>query len=235
METGFPPELRCKKDSERFNQTEPLKRTKRFSETGRPMATHALIVIDVQNDFCPGGALAVAGGDDVVPIINELSPNFEHLILTQDWHPAHHSSFASSHPGRQHFETIMMAYGEQTLWPDHCVQGSGGAAFHPHLNRTRCELIIRKGFRHHIDSYSAFYENDHTTPTGLGGYLAERGINEVTFVGLATDYCVAYSALGAAKLGLKTTVRLDACRGIDLGGSLELMLGKMRDAGVQLV
>ncbi len=199
------------------------------------MAEKALVVIDVQNDFCPGGALAVAGGDEVVPVINELSHEFEHLILTQDWHPAHHSSFASSHPGKQPFETIRMPYGDQTLWPDHCIQGSGGAAFHPHLNRTRSELIIRKGFRGAIDSYSAFFENDHTTPTGLGGYLGERGIRSITLAGLATDYCVAYSALDAVKLGLNTTVRLDACRGIDLGGSMELMLGRMRDAGVRLV
>ena len=199
------------------------------------MAEKALVVIDVQNDFCPGGALAVAGGDEVVPVINELSHEFEHLILTQDWHPAHHSSFASSHPGKQPFETIAMPYGDQTLWPDHCIQGSGGAAFHPHLNRTRSELIIRKGFRGAIDSYSAFFENDHTTPTGLGGYLGERGIRSITLAGLATDYCVAYSALDAVKLGLNTTVRLDACRGIDLGGSMELMLGRMRDAGVRLV
>ncbi len=199
------------------------------------MAEQALIVVDVQNDFCPGGALAVAGGDEVVPIINELSHDFEHLILTQDWHPAHHSSFASSHAGKQPFETILMPYGEQTLWPDHCIQGSGGAAFHPHLNRTRCELILRKGFRGGIDSYSAFFENDHTTPTGLAGYLGERGIKEITIVGLATDYCVAYSALDAVRLGLTTTVRLDACRGIDLGGSLAAMAATMREEGVRLV
>jgi nicotinamidase/pyrazinamidase len=199
------------------------------------MAEEALIVIDVQNDFCPGGALAVAGADEVVPVINELSHDFEHLILTQDWHPAHHSSFASSHPGKQPFETVQMAYGEQTLWPDHCIQGSGGAAFHPHLNRTRSELIIRKGFRADIDSYSAFFENDHRTPTGLAGYLGERGIRHITLVGLATDYCVAYSALDAVKLGFTTTVRLDACRGIDLGGSMTAMIGKMREAGVRVV
>jgi nicotinamidase/pyrazinamidase len=199
------------------------------------MAEEALIVIDVQNDFCPGGALAVARGDEVVPVINELSHDFEHLILTQDWHPANHSSFTSSHPGKQHFETVQMPYGEQTLWPDHCIQGSGGAAFHPHLNRTRCELILRKGFRPAIDSYSAFFENDHSTPTGLAGYLNERGIKHITLVGLATDYCVAYSALDAAKLGLTAAVRLDATRGIDLGGSMATMLAKMREAGVRLV
>ncbi len=199
------------------------------------MSAKALIVIDVQNDFCPGGALAVTGGDEVVPVINALEQDFEHVVLTQDWHPQHHSSFASSHPGKQAFETVTMPYGEQTLWPDHCIQGSGGAAFHPHLSRTKCELIIRKGFRPAIDSYSAFFENDHTTPTGLSGYLGERGIKEITLAGLATDYCVAYSALDAARLGFKTTVRLDACRAIDLGGSLEKMLGKMKEAGVRLV
>lgn len=198
------------------------------------MSGSALIIIDVQNDFCPGGSLAVAGGDEVVPVINGLSQQFEHVILTQDWHPHHHSSFASSHPGRQPFETTRMAYGEQTLWPDHCIQGSGGAAFHPGLNRTKAELIIRKGFRPAIDSYSAFFENDHTTPTGLAGYLRERGIRDITLVGLATDYCIAYSALDAVAQGFATTVRLDACRAIDLGGSLDAMLGRMRQAGVTL-
>lgn len=198
------------------------------------MAGSALIVVDVQNDFCPGGSLAVAEGDEVVPVINGLSQQFEHVVLTQDWHPHHHSSFASSHAGRQPFETIQMAYGEQTLWPDHCIQGSGGAAFHPGLNRTKAELIIRKGFRPAIDSYSAFFENDHTTPTGLAGYLRERGIRDITLAGLATDYCVAYSALDAVAQGFATTVRLDACRGIDLGGSLDAMLSRMRQAGVTL-
>jgi nicotinamidase/pyrazinamidase len=195
---------------------------------------HALVVIDVQNDFCPGGALAVAGGDEVVPLINALAKNFEHLIMTQDWHPAGHSSFASSHPGKKPFESIMMHYGSQTLWPDHCIQGSDGAAFHPWLDLTKAELILRKGFRPGIDSYSFFFENDRKTPTGLAGYLAECGINTVTLAGLATDYCVAYSALDAARLGFNTTVRLDCCRAIDLDGSLDKMLGKMRDAGVKL-
>ena len=195
----------------------------------------ALIVIDVQNDFCPGGALAVAGGDEIVPLINNLSKDFEHVILTQDWHPAGHSSFASVHKGKKPFETIMMSYGDQVLWPDHCVQGGDGAAFHPWLDWTKAELVVRKGFRRGIDSYSAFYENDHKTPTGLAGYLGERRINKITLVGLATDYCVAYSALDAARLGLKVTVRLDCCRAIDLGGSLERMLGKMEEAGVRLV
>lgn len=196
------------------------------------MGDTALIVIDVQNDFCPGGALAVAGGDEVVPVINAMAPGFEHLLLTQDWHPMHHSSFASSHPGKQPFETTTMPYGAQTLWPDHCIQGSAGAAFHPNLNRTHAELIIRKGFRPAIDSYSAFFENDHKTPTGLGGYLSERGVKKITLAGLATDFCVAYSALDGAKLGFEATVRLDACRAIDLDGSLAAMLKRMQEAGV---
>lgn len=199
------------------------------------MAEQALIVIDVQNDFCPGGALAVAGGDEVVPLINGLVGDFAHVILTQDWHPPHHSSFASSHPGRQPFETTTMPYGEQTLWPDHCIQGSKGAEFHPALDWTKAELVLRKGFRSAIDSYSAFFENDHATPTGLAGYLRERGIGAVTLAGLATDYCVAYSALDAVAQGFLTTVRLDACRGIDLGGSMAAMTARMREAGVNLV
>jgi nicotinamidase/pyrazinamidase len=198
------------------------------------MSEEALIVIDVQNDFCPGGNLAVAEGDKIVPLINEMIGRFDHVILTQDWHPASHSSFASKHPGKQPFETVEMPYGTQTLWPDHCIQGSGGAAFHPALKWTKAELVVRKGFRTGIDSYSAFYENDRTTPTGLAGYLKERGIGKITLVGLATDFCVAYSALDAVKLGFETTVRLNACRAIDLGGSLETMLGKMREAGVKL-
>lgn len=199
------------------------------------MADEALIVIDVQNDFCPGGALAVAGGHEVVPVINELIRKFDHVVLTQDWHPERHSSFASTHSGRQPFESIDMPYGAQTLWPDHCVQGTEGAAFHPGLEWTKAELVIRKGFRHAIDSYSAFYENDHRTPTGLAGYLRERGIGKVTLAGLATDYCVAFSALDAARLGFETTVRLDASRGIDLGGSMAAMTARMREAGVTLV
>jgi nicotinamidase/pyrazinamidase len=198
------------------------------------MTGEALIVIDLQNDFCPGGALAVLGGDEIVPLVNDLVQRSEHVIVTQDWHPAHHSSFASSHPGRNPFETIEMPYGPQTLWPDHCVQGSGGAAFHPDFNRMKAELIIRKGFRKEIDSYSAFFENDHHTPTGLAGYLRERGVGSVTLCGLATDFCVAYSALDAVAQGFATTVRLNACRGIDLGGSMQKMLGKMRTAGVKL-
>ncbi|MEJ6785718.1 bifunctional nicotinamidase/pyrazinamidase [Aminobacter sp. Piv2-1] len=199
------------------------------------MAADALIVVDLQNDFCPGGALAVAGGDEIVPLVNDLIRHTEHVLLTQDWHPAGHSSFASSHPGRQAFESIDMPYGPQTLWPDHCIQGSKGADFHTGLAWSKAELVIRKGFRPGIDSYSAFFENDRLTPTGLAGYLRERGIGAVTLVGLATDFCVAYSALDAVKQGLATTVRLDACRAINLNGSLDTMIGKMRDAGVTLI
>ncbi|MFU0504294.1 bifunctional nicotinamidase/pyrazinamidase [Pseudaminobacter sp. NGMCC 1.201702] len=198
------------------------------------MAGEALIVVDVQNDFCPGGSLAVAGGGDIVPLINEMIAGFEHVVLTQDWHPANHSSFASNHPGRQPFETTTMPYGEQTLWPDHCIQGSGGAAFHPALKWAKAELVLRKGYNRQIDSYSAFFENDRTTPTGLAGYLRERGIDKITLAGLATDFCVAFSALDAIGHGFDVSVRLDACRAIDLGGSLEVMLGKMKEAGVKL-
>jgi len=198
------------------------------------LADAALIVIDVQNDFCPGGRLAVAGGDEIVPLVNRLIARADHVVLTQDWHPAGHSSFASSHPGGEPFSTIRMPYGPQTLWPDHCVQGSEGARFHPGLEWTKAELVVRKGFRKAIDSYSAFFENDHATPTGLGGYLRERGIGRLTLAGLATDFCVAYSALDAAKLGFAVTVAMDACRAIDLGGSLAAMTEKMKDAGVRI-
>src|SRR5687768_4876937 len=198
------------------------------------MADEALIVVDLQIDFCPGGALPVEGGDDIVPLVNGMVQSFEHVILTQDWHPPHHSSFASSHDGRAPFEEIEMPYGAQTLWPDHCIQGSGGASFHPNFNRAKAELIIRKGFRPDIDSYSAFFENDHKTPTGLGGYLRERGIDSITLVGLATDFCVAYSALDAAAQGFHVTVLPHACRGIDLDGSMAAMTAKMREAGVRL-
>ncbi|MBX9465599.1 MAG: bifunctional nicotinamidase/pyrazinamidase [Aquamicrobium sp.] len=198
------------------------------------MSEKALIVIDVQNDFCPGGALAVTGGDEIVPMVNRLIGEFDHVVLTQDWHPAGHSSFASVHPGKNPFETTEMPYGTQTLWPDHCVQGTDGAAFHADLEWTKAELVIRKGFRPAIDSYSAFFENDRTTPTGLAGYLRERGISDLTLVGLATDFCVAYSALDAVRSGFKATVLLDACRAIDLGGSLAAMKEKMAKAGVTL-
>ena len=195
--------------------------------------TKALIVIDVQNDFCPGGALAVPEGDTIVPAINRMMQDFDTVILTQDWHPAGHSSFASSHGGKSPFETTPMPYGVQVLWPDHCVQGTDGAAFHSDL-KTDADLIIRKGFRPQIDSYSAFFENDQTTPTGLHGYLKERGIKELTMVGLATDFCVAFSALDAARLGYQVHVDLSACRAIDMDGSLDVALTKMQDAGVTL-
>ncbi|MEL7211380.1 MAG: bifunctional nicotinamidase/pyrazinamidase [Pseudomonadota bacterium] len=197
-------------------------------------ANEALIVIDVQNDFCPGGALAVADGDAVVAPINAMLPDFAARVFTQDWHPAGHSSFASSHPGKAPYDLIDMPYGKQVLWPDHCVQGSGGAAFHKALHTDPADMVIRKGFRPEIDSYSAFFENDKVTPTGLEGYLRSRDIDTLTLVGLATDFCVAYSALDAAGLGFKTTVDLSACRGIDLNGSLQTALDQMRAAGVKL-
>ena len=199
------------------------------------MASSAFVIIDVQNDFCPEGALAVTDGDAVVAPINAMMADFDHVILTQDWHPNDHSSFASQHDGLDPFSTTTMDYGEQTLWPDHCIQGSIGAEFHPELNLDRAELIIRKGYRRMIDSYSAFFENDKTTPTGLGGALKERGITHLTMAGLATDFCVAFSALDAAQLGFEVTVHLPACRAIDLGGSLDAALQNMADAGVTLI
>jgi len=198
------------------------------------MVDRALIVVDVQNDFCPGGALAVADGDAVVPVINEMIAGFDHVVLTQDWHPAGHSSFASSHSGKAPFTTVAMPYGEQTLWPDHCVQGTAGAEFHPGLVWQKAELVVRKGFRPAIDSYSTFFENDRTTPTGLAGYLKERGIRKLTLAGLATDFCVAFSALDAVAHGFEVTVAMEGCRAIDLDGSLAAMTARMRDAGVRL-
>ena len=195
-------------------------------------ADEALVVIDVQNDFCPGGALAVAGGDAIVPGLNALMDDFAAVILTQDWHPAGHSSFASIHPGRAPYDLVEMPYGPQVLWPDHCVQGTPGAEFHPLLDATRADLILRKGFRPQVDSYSAFFENDHRTPTGLAGYLRERGIGRVTLVGLATDFCVNYSAVDGARLGFAVTVREDLTRPIDLNGSLAAARGAWQDAGV---
>jgi nicotinamidase/pyrazinamidase len=194
-----------------------------------------LLIIDVQNDFCPGGALAVAGGDAVVPVINRLAGRFDHVVLTQDWHPSGHSSFATSHPGSVPFETIGMAYGQQTLWPDHCVQGTPGAAFHPQLATERAELVIRKGFRNAIDSYSAFYENDRRTPTGLAGYLRERGVQRIFLAGLATDFCVYYSAVDARRLGFDSVLVEAGCRAIDLAGSLDAAWAGMAEAGVQRV
>ncbi|WP_323775462.1 bifunctional nicotinamidase/pyrazinamidase [Leisingera sp.] len=195
--------------------------------------TEALIVVDVQNDFCPGGALAVPGGDEVTAPINAMMDRFDAVILTQDWHPAGHSSFASSHPGKAPFDTVEMPYGPQVLWPDHCVQGSKGSEFHQDL-RTGGDLIIRKGFRPGIDSYSGFFENDQTTPTGLEGYLRSRGITALTLAGLATDFCVAFTALDAARLGFSVTVELAACRAIDLDGSLQTALEGMASEGVNL-
>ncbi|WP_288925519.1 bifunctional nicotinamidase/pyrazinamidase [uncultured Maritimibacter sp.] len=197
--------------------------------------TDALIVIDVQNDFCPGGALAVEGGDEIVPGINRLIRDFPIRVFTQDWHPAGHSSFASTHPGKAPLEMVDMDYGPQVLWPDHCVQGTDGAAFHEDLMTDPADLILRKGFRPEIDSYSAFFENDHRTSTGLEGYLRSRGATRLTFVGLATDFCVGWSAMDAARLGFAVTVRLDLCRAIDADGSLDTALAGMRDAGVTLI
>ena len=191
-----------------------------------------LLIIDVQNDFCPGGALAVSDGAAVVPVINRLSGCFEHRILTQDWHPDGHSSFASRHAGKQAFETVTLAYGEQVLWPDHCIQGSLGAAFHAELLTDGCELILRKGFRAGLDSYSAFYENDRRTATGLGGYLRERGFQRLFLGGLATDFCVAYSALDARREGFEVVLVEGACRAIDLDGSLAAAMSQMEQAGV---
>jgi nicotinamidase/pyrazinamidase len=196
---------------------------------------HALIVIDVQNDFCPGGALAVPGGDEIVQPINALMVEFDAVVLTQDWHPAGHSSFASTHEGKGPYELIDMPYGPQVLWPDHCIQGSPGAHFHMELEADRADLIIRKGYNPAIDSYSAFFENDHKTPTGLEGYLRTRGIDKVTLVGLALDFCVNFSAVDAAKLGFEVVVRQDLCRAIDLDGSLAAARDGMRETGVSLI
>ncbi|MBP0483251.1 bifunctional nicotinamidase/pyrazinamidase [Sagittula salina] len=192
----------------------------------------ALIVIDVQNDFCPGGALAVPGGDEIVQGINALMAEFDAVVLTQDWHPAGHSSFASTHEGRAPFDVTQMPYGPQVLWPDHCIQGSPGAQFHMELETDRADLILRKGFRPEVDSYSAFFENDHQTPTGLEGYLDTRGIERLTMVGLATDFCVNFSAVDAARLGFAVTVQEDLCRAIDLDGSLATAKAGMTEAGV---
>ena len=197
-------------------------------------AHHALIVIDVQNDFCPGGALAVAQGDAIIPQINALMGEFQTVVLTQDWHPADHSSFAANHAGAAPFSTVQMPYGAQTLWPSHCVQGTKGAEFHPALRNDLAQLVLRKGFRAAIDSYSALFENDKTTPTGLDGYLRARGITGLTLVGLATDFCVAFSALDAVAQGFDVTVLQDACRAIDLDGSLVRQQQAMAAAGVVL-
>lgn len=202
----------------------------------QPNSDDLLLVIDVQNDFCSGGALAVPAADEVIAPINRLAERFEHIVLTQDWHPADHHSFASQHPGHQPFETVTLGYGKQTLWPEHCVQGSPGAEFHPQLALTaRAELILRKGYRRSIDSYSAFYENDRSTPTGLCGYLRERGIRRLFLAGLATDYCVLYSALDAHRAGFQTVLLAEACRGLDIEGSVAKALAAMRAAGVEVL
>lgn len=195
----------------------------------------ALLVVDIQYDFCPGGALAVEGGDKIIPIINKLTEKVDAVIQTQDWHPAGHSSFASTYPGKEPYETIELDYGTQVLWPDHCVQGSHGAEFHEDLNTERTELIIRKGFRKGIDSYSAFYENDQTTVTGLAGYLKNRGIDTLYIVGLATDFCVKWSALDGRKEGLEVYVLEDAVAGIDLDNSVDKAWDEMKAAGVRRI
>ena len=195
----------------------------------------ALLVVDIQNDFCPGGSLAVPEGDTIIPLINSLGAQFDHVILTQDWHPAGHSSFASAHPEKRPYDTIEMPYGEQILWPDHCIQGSDGAEFHPELNINKAELIIRKGFRKAIDSYSAFFENDHETPTGLTGYLRERGIEALYIAGLATDFCVHWSAVDGRHLGFDVYVVEDASRGIDTNGSMETALQRIRESGAHII
>jgi nicotinamidase/pyrazinamidase len=197
-------------------------------------ASHALIVIDVQNDFCPGGALAVPDGDSIVSGINALMRDFKSVILTQDWHPAGHSSFASSHIGKSPYDVTQMPYGPQVLWPDHCIQGAAGAMFHPELNTDRADLIIRKGYNPKIDSYSALFENDRKTATGLQGYLHTRGISHLTMVGLALDFCVNFSAVDAAKAGFSVTVDANLSRAIDLNGSLGAAYDGMRTSGVSV-
>ncbi len=206
-----------------------------MSEAIKPGETDVLLVVDIQNDFCPDGALAVPEGEAIVPLVNRLMERFPHVVLTQDWHTPGHSSFASAHPGKSPYETVETSYGTQILWPDHCVQGTAGAAFQGDVNVTRAELIVRKGFRSDIDSYSAFYENDHTTSTGLSGYLRERGFRHVYLCGLATDFCVRWSALDARREGFEVTVIEDACRAIDLEGSLAVALAEMQTARVEIL
>ena len=199
----------------------------------KPGAKDALIVVDLQNDFCPGGRLAVQKGDEVVPVVNALAKRFENVVLTQDWHPPGHQSFANSHPGSKPFDSITLPYGEQVLWPDHCLQGSEGAALHKGLAVCHAQLVVRKGWRRDVDSYSAFLEADRKSRTGLEGYLDERGIKRVFVCGLATDFCVAWTALDARKLGFKAAVIEDACRAIDMQGSLAAAWEKMTKAGVE--
>jgi len=206
-----------------------------MKKTLPPGPADVLLVIDVQNGFCAGGALEVPGGDEIVPLVNRIAKRFTHVVLTQDWHPAGHRSFASAHPGRKPFETIELSYGPQVLWPDHCIQESPSAAFHPALDIPHAELIIRKGFHPDIDSYSAFFENDRTTPTGLGGYLRERGFNRVFLVGLALDFCVRYSAEDAARSGFGAMIIEDACRAINMNGSLDAARASFASLGIACV
>ena len=221
----------------RTNVDRPKAEKPRFTKLKKnivkTLATDLFLIIDVQNDFCPGGALAVQGGDEVIAIINKLSRHFNHVALTQDWHPAGHSSFASAHPGKAPFEMIEMPYGAQNLWPDHCVQGTFGAAHHLALDTDKAAIIVRKGFRRHIDSYSAFFENDQETATGLTGYVHDCGFSRIFMAGLATDYCVGFSALDAIQLGLEVVVIEDACRAINMGGSLEAMYEQFDTQGVK--
>lgn len=201
----------------------------------RHRADEALLVIDVQNDFCSGGALAVEGGEAVVPLINALQERYAIIVATQDWHPAEHHSFATNHAGKDPFSTITLSYGEQVLWPSHCVRGTSGAAFHRDLATDRFDVIVRKGFRAEIDSYSAFFENDRKTATGLGGYLRDLGVSKLSLVGLATDFCVFHSAIDAIRLGYQVRVLEDACRAIDLEGSLAEARHQMLEAGISLL
>jgi len=205
------------------------------TESIAPSDRDVLLAVDVQKDFCPGGGLAVPRGDEVVPIVNRLAARFANVVLTQDWHPPGHLSFASSHPGKAPYQTIEVAYGTQVLWPDHCVQGSSGADFRDDLKIPHAALVIRKGFRRAIDSYSAFYENDRTTPTGLAGYLRERGLRRVFLAGLALDFCVRYSAEDAHREGFEALVIAEACRGIDVDGSLAATHRRLAELGVRCV
>jgi nicotinamidase/pyrazinamidase len=217
------------------DQWTPAKDACGMSEQFNIGAGDVLLAVDVQNDFCPGGALAVPRGDEVVPVINRLAQNFAHVVLTQDWHPAGHQSFASSHPGKKPFETVTVAYGAQILWPDHCVQGTAGAALRDGLAVTGAELILRKGYHREIDSYSAFYENDRKTHTGLAGYLRERGFTRVFLAGLAFDFCVRYSAEDAKREGFTAVVIEDGCRSIDMDGSAAATRAAFGKLGIRCV
>jgi nicotinamidase/pyrazinamidase len=197
--------------------------------------TDALLAVDLQNDFCPGGALGIAGGDEIVPLVNELARAFPHVLLTQDWHPPRHISFASAHPGTKPYQTIAAPYGPQILWPDHCVQNSGGAAFHPALDVPHAELVLRKGYRPNIDTYSAFLENDHFTPTGLAGYLRERSLKRLFLCGLAFDFCVRFSAIDGTALDFECLVIEDATRAVKLPGSIESTHQAFAEAGIQRI